>query len=242
MEPSLEVANIFSGKISTNSMNHNNLDADGNPSITWQENWNRQSGHVKQAYVPDLTFILRLKEVLAEIKTANGQYSNLYLNANDERRNAINTRAKRIHRDIKRKLHEVDQKWNQSGDTMGPCETHLTTYGKVKELAIGAFGEWSDDVHIVIQACAARIAHCTWQESGYSDEEDACAILTTYCFKKFAILSLREVAVLLRNRVNQIGIGNKETRKNNKQYIMRAIRAADLARLEHARMHEALRN
>ena len=80
--------------------------------------------------------------------------------------------------------------------------------------------------------------------TGYSDEEDACAILTTYCFKKFAILSLREVAVLLRNRVNQIGIGNKETRKNNKQYIMRAIRAADLARLEHARMlmHEALRN
>jgi hypothetical protein len=109
-------------------------------------------------------------------------------------------------------------------------------------LAIGSFGEWSDDVHIVIKACAARIAHCTWQESGYSDEEDACAILTTYCFKKFAILSLREVAVLLRNRVNQIGIGNKETRKNNKQYIMRAIGAADLARLEHARMHEALRN
>jgi hypothetical protein len=36
--------------------------------------------------------------------------------------------------------------------------------------------------------------------------------------------------------------GNKETRKNNKQYNMRAIRAADLARLEHARMHEALRN
>ena len=89
------------------------------------------------------------------------------------------------------------------------------------------------------------IAHCTWQESGYSDEEDACAILTSYCFKKLAILSLREVAVLLRNRVNQIGIGNKEIRKNNKQYNiinMRAIRAADLARLEHARMHEALRN
>ena len=109
---------------------------------------------------------------------------------------------------IKRKLHVVDQKWNQSADTMGPCEAHLTTYGKVKELAIGSFGEWSDDVHIVIKACAASIAHFTWQESGYSDEEDACAILTTYCFKKLAILSLREIAVLLRNRVNQIGIGN----------------------------------
>jgi hypothetical protein len=49
------------------------------------------------------------------------------------------------------------------------------------------------------------------------------AILTTYCFKRLAILSLREVAVLLRNRVDQIGIGDKETRKNNKQYNMRAI-------------------
>jgi hypothetical protein len=76
-----------------------------------------------------------------------------------------------------------------------------------------------------LKACAASIAHFTrftWQESGYSDEDDACAILTTYCFKKLAILSLREVAVLLRNRVNQIGIGNKEIRKNNKQYNMRA--------------------
>ena len=34
------------------------------------------------------------------------------------------------------------------------------------------------------------------QEAGYSDEHDACAILTTYCFKKLAILSLREVVVL----------------------------------------------
>jgi hypothetical protein len=64
-------------------------------------------------------------------------------------------------------------------------------YGKVKELAIGSFGEWSDDVHIVIKACAASIAHFTWQESGYSDEEDACALLATYFFKKLAILSLR---------------------------------------------------
>jgi hypothetical protein len=52
-------------------------------------------------------------------------------------------------------------------------------------------------------------------------------------------LSLREVAVLLRNRADQNGIGDKETRKNNKQYNIRAVRVreADLARLEHAREH-----
>jgi hypothetical protein len=105
-------------------------------------------------------------------------------------------------------------------------------------LAIGSFGEWSNDVHTSIKACAGRIAHFTWQEAGYSDEpcdeQDACAILTTYCFKRLVILSLREVAVFLRKRVDQIGIGDKETRN------MRAIRAADIPRLEHARMHEAL--
>ena len=67
-------------------------------------------------------------------------------------------------------------------------------------------------------------------------------ILFSKKYKRLAILSLREVAVLLRNRVDQIGVGDKETRKNNKQHNVRAIRAADIARLEHARMHEALRN
>ena len=125
MEPSLEVANIFSGKISTNFMNHNNLDAHGNPNMTWQENWNSQPGRTKQGYVPDMTFILQFKAVLAELKTLNGQKSNIYITANDERRNAINNRAKCIHRDIKRKLHVVDQKWNQSANTMGPYVRHI---------------------------------------------------------------------------------------------------------------------
>ena len=91
------------------------MDAHGNPSMTWQENWNSQPGRTKQAYVPDMTFILNFKEVLAEIKTLNGQQSNAYINANDDRRNAINTRAKCIHRDIKRKLHAVDQKCGYHG-------------------------------------------------------------------------------------------------------------------------------
>jgi hypothetical protein len=43
-------------------------------------------------------------------------------------------------------------------------------------------------------------------------------ILFSKKYKRLAILSLREVAVLLRNRVDQIGIGDKETRKNNKQH------------------------
>jgi hypothetical protein len=55
-------------------------------------------------------------------------------------------------------------------------------------------------------------------------------------------LSLRELAVLLRNRVDQIGIGDKETRKNNKK-LEPTIKERSLARLEHAVVctHEALR-
>ena len=67
----------------------------------------------------------------------------------------------------------------------------------------------------LVKVCASRIAHFTWQEAGYRNEQDACEILKTFCFKKLAILSLHEIAVLLRNRANQVGIGDKETRKHN---------------------------
>jgi hypothetical protein len=82
MEPSLEVANIFASKISTNLIDPNNLDANENPNMTCQDSWNCQSGRAKQGYVPDIMFKLRFKAVLAELKTVNGQLSGYYLNAN----------------------------------------------------------------------------------------------------------------------------------------------------------------
>ena len=85
-------------------------------------------------------------------------------------------------------------------------------------MEVGSFGEWSDNVETLVKVCASRIAHFTWQEAGYRNEQDACAILTTHCFKGLAILSLREIAVLLHNTADQIGIIDKETRKHNKQY------------------------
>ena len=55
----------------------------------------------------------------------------------------------------------------------------------------------------------------------FANDQDACATLTTFCFKRLAILSLREIAVLLRNRANQIGIGGKRDEKTlyNIRYI-----------------------
>jgi hypothetical protein len=55
-----------------------------------------------------------------------------------------------------------------------------------------------------------------------------------------SVLSLREVAVLFRNRADQIDIGDKETRKNNKQYTttpLLSMRGCHIIRIiEHARM------
>jgi hypothetical protein len=78
---------------------------------------------------------------MAELKTVNVQLSGYYLKATDERLNAINTRAKRIHRDIVSQFKKVDAKWNQYEGTIEPCVTHLSTYGKARELEIGSFGE-----------------------------------------------------------------------------------------------------
>ena len=61
---------------------------------------------------------------------------------------------------------------------------------------------------------ALHILRGSWGEAGSSDVQDACAMLTACCFKRLAILSLLEVAVLLGfSRVDPIGIGDKESRK-----------------------------
>lgn len=66
---------------------------------------------------------------MAEVKTVNDQLSGYYLNANDERLNAINNRAKIIYRDIRSKLRTVDRIWNGC-TTQGPCEVHWLSMAK----------------------------------------------------------------------------------------------------------------
>ena len=84
------------------------------------------------------------KTFLGEVKTVNGQVSNLYIKASDRRRQTVADRCKTIDRDIVKRMRDLDRDFNGTQDGGGPCETHLRSkFGKMREFAFGAFGEWS---------------------------------------------------------------------------------------------------
>ena len=174
-----------------------------------------------------------------KVKTVNGQVSNLYIKASDRRQQTVADRCKTIDRDIVKRMRDLDRDFNGTQGGGGPCETHLRSkFGKMREFAFGAFGEWSVDVDILISHCTRQIAKHEWMYSGFRCESDAAHILKQYVVKRLGVLSLRAVAVLLSDRRDQIGIGDD---KENKKHALGARRLADKAALDHAFMMRAYR-
>ena len=216
-----------------------------NQAQTQQDLFNGLTVKEQEGYVPDLggksdkAMPGSKKTFLGEVKTVNGQVSNLYIKASDRRRQTVADRCKTIDRDIVKRMRDLDRDFNGTQDGGGPCETHLRSkFGKMREFAFGAFGEWSVDVDILISHCTRQIAKHEWMYSGFRCESDAAHILKQYVVKRLGVLSLRAVAVLLSDRRDQIGIGDD---KVNKKHVLGARRLADKAALDHAFMMRAYR-
>ena len=234
MECSCEVYNEFARFISTNLVQ--------DPNQTPQNRWNGKCVKDKQGMVPDLKGKAdkaqkgSAKEFLGEVKTLNGGAR--YLNAGDERRAAVEKRAKLIHKEYINKAIKIDAEYNNVADGGGPVHTHMLSVGRIRCLVFGRQGEWSDDVEVLVRLCTNRIAEDTWKEAGFRCEGDARAIIFNYVIKKLAILSLRAVAVLLRDRREGIGSSDGGV---SKKHVQGALQLAENAALDHASMVQHLR-
>ena len=49
---------------------------------------------------------------------------------------------------------------------LGPCEAHLSSFGRVIGLVVGAFGEWSEGLIATFDAIATLAAEKRWREMG----------------------------------------------------------------------------
>ena len=245
MSPKREVRHEFARYIGVNVVTGNQIPNHVNQAQTQQDLFNGLTVKEQEGYVPDLggksdkAMPGSKKTFLGEVKTVNGQVSNLYIKASDRRRQTVADRCKTIDRDIVKRMRDLDRDFNGTQDGGGPCETHLRSkFGKMREFAFGAFGEWSVDVDILISHCTRQIAKHEWMYSGFRCESDAAHILKQYVVKRLGVLSLRAVAVLLSDRRDQIGIGDD---KENKKHVLGARRLADKAALDHAFMMRAYR-
>ena len=106
--------------------------------------------------------------------------------------------------------------------------THMLSVGRIRCLVFGRQGEWSDDVEVLVRLCTNRIAEDTWKDAGFRCEGDARAIIFNYVIKKLAILSLRAVAVLLRDRREGIGSSAGGVSKKHVQGALQLAKNANM--------------
>ena len=75
-----------------------------------------------------------------------------------------------------------------------PFLQRLQSFGPVRGLAAGQYGEVSPDGHSLVQACAESIANRRWRELGARSAKEACGFVTATVKRRLGLVLVREMA------------------------------------------------
>ena len=98
--------------------------------------------------------------------------------------------------------------WTDGSAPQAPlrCRTGWTSYGEVRGLAYGGYGEASSDVHTLIEASASHLARTTWRWSGARSAEELRNALITRYRRRVGIRVVKAFAAYRLERVPYIGM------------------------------------
>ena len=142
----------------------------------------------------------------------------------------VDKRADGLDRLYRNKLKSLDRKYHQTNqDQIGPLENRFDSYGKLNALVVGASGEGSKDLHVLIRVMAESRVMAVSQARGHiaGDGELSTAIGS---IRRVLSCSIgRAQALCLVSRIGQIGDLARGA----------AERRAAAVRAEHIRKEEA---
>ena len=118
----------------------------------------------RQGMVPDFLFTMKNgKRILGDVKTMTA--GEKYTQAAENKRNwAVKIRQDRVTRECHAHSKKLDMKYNATAvDQVGPCETKLQNYGRVRGLIFGTFGELSHDTHDIFEKIGEGQALRDWR-------------------------------------------------------------------------------
>ena len=123
----------------------------------------------------------------------------------------MSRRAGRIGAEYLRKARSLDRRWHQTPpDSQGPIEIRLRTYGEVRGLVFGSWGEASPDVSWLL-AEAVDIGVSRSRDFCPTDDEDAPNALKAKFAgtlrRRWGMMALRANARLLLERLSFVGGG-----------------------------------
>ena len=186
----------------------------------------------RQGLVPD--FLVYAPEgpnrtCLMELKTLHFGTSTYPLSAT--RCEAVRVRAGAIGGENAAK---VDERYcgTPQGE-VGPVRRQLLSYGTVRGLVFGAWGEASSDAHELLHLLAKKGAQVRWREMGSPDEASAVGCLAWLLRRRWGMTALRENARLKLDRMAYVGRGAAQAADRRQR--------SELAHLARSRLFHAQR-
>ena len=170
--------------------------------------WLAAPARKRQGLVPD--YLLTLPhgmEALMELKVIGSGPSH-YSRDVVCRGFAVATRAGSIQQEYRSKALRLDHRHcGVTEGVPGPVTQKLATYGRVRGLAFGAYGEASTDVHELVQVLAKSCASRQWARMGARDPQEAAALLQRSLYRSWGLMAMRGQARLKLMGMSQVGSG-----------------------------------
>ena len=165
----------------------------------------------RQGMIPDMFFPTSGK--LADIKTMScckSHYSPARFRQAVQH-DAVRVRQGTVHAEYMKKARTIDEDFNgyPSFDNQpGPVQLKLTSFGRVKGLVCGAFGEGSPDLHKLCDKIADVAASTKFMEMGAISMKTAKSRASRYVFRTVGIEMIRGTAALRNYRMDMVLAGN----------------------------------
>ena len=126
---------------------------------------------------------------------------------------AVAARAGAIPREYQTKALRLDHRHCGTPEgTPGPVTQKLASYGRIRGLAFGAYGEASQDVHDLVSILAVNCASRQWVRMGSRDPEEAAATLKRSLYRSWGLMAMRSQARLKLAGLSHVGAGASAAR------------------------------
>ena len=168
----------------------------------------------KQLAIPDLSLRLPVADsltaqrfMLAEVKTLHmGDFYYSALNHNianslNTHNSGVEARSRKVQTDILSRLRIADRKYHGNISNNGPFMSRLSSFGSVKGIVTGAFGEMSTDLKALLRLMA-KVGVCSYGKfSGAPTTFLAESALFFFIRSHVAMVCLRAKADLILDRI-----------------------------------------
>ena len=95
----------------------------------------------------------------------------------------------------------------RDSEAPGPVAQKLASYGRIKSLVFGSFGEASADVHALVGQMTSGRALREWIRLGCRDSDDAKATLARYIYRSWGLAAVQAQARLKIDGLAHVGSG-----------------------------------